>query len=133
MSTATRPAPLHRRGYRRLVFGSRSVLIEHRVVRVALIALVSLAALGLVGLLIAPGAIAFLMVRRFGAMLAVAVLACLTGMLSGVWLSFWLDASPAATIVLVLTAMFLFAFLRRSLQVRVLSRKEGGPGTAAPR
>lgn len=52
MSTATRPAPLRRRGYRRLAFGSRSVLIEHRVVRVALIALASLAALGLVGLLI---------------------------------------------------------------------------------
>lgn len=86
-----------------------------------------------VGLLIAPGAIAFLVVRRFGAMLIVAVAACLSAMILGVWLSFWLDASPAATIILVLTAMFLIAFLRRSLQIRAQSRKEDGPGAAAPR
>lgn len=66
-----------------------------------------------VGLLIAPGAIAFLTTRRFGWMLAVAVAVNLIGMLSGVYASFFLDSSPAATIILVLTAIFIVAFLRR--------------------
>jgi manganese/iron transport system permease protein len=71
-----------------------------------------------VGLLIAPGAIAFLLVRSFGRMLVVAVLVCMGAMLTGVYLSFILDSAPAPTIVLVLTAIFILAFLRRSWQVR---------------
>ncbi|WP_116134565.1 metal ABC transporter permease [Tropicimonas sp. IMCC34043] len=67
-----------------------------------------------VALLIAPGAIAFLAVRSFGRMMAVACLVCLTAMLSGTYLSFFLDSAPAPTIVLILTAMFLLAFLRRT-------------------
>ena len=66
-----------------------------------------------VGLLIAPGAIAFLTVRRFGAMLIMAVAVNLIGMLGGVYASFFLDSSPAATIILVLTAIFILAFVRR--------------------
>jgi len=34
-------------------------------------------------------------------------------MVTGVWLSFHLDSAPAPTIVLVLTALFLAAFVRR--------------------
>lgn len=75
-----------------------------------------------VGLLIAPGAIAFLSVRRFGQMLVVASLSCFIAMMGGIWASFWLDTSPAATIILVLTAMFLLAFFRRNLQIRAQSR-----------
>ncbi len=71
-----------------------------------------------IGLLIGPGAIAFLLVRSFGRMLVVAVLACLTSTLGGVYLSFFLDSSPAATIVLILTAIFVMAFLRRTRQIR---------------
>jgi manganese/iron transport system permease protein len=67
-----------------------------------------------VGLLIAPGAIAFLTVRRFGRMLAVASLVCLVAMLGGVYLSFFLDSGPAPTIILVLTAIFVVAFIRRT-------------------
>ncbi len=66
-----------------------------------------------VGLLIAPGAIAFLTARRFGRMLVVAVAVNLLGMLGGVYASFFLDSSPAATIILVLTAIFILAFIRR--------------------
>ncbi len=66
-----------------------------------------------VGLLIAPGAIAFLTVRRFGVMLIVAVAVNIVGMLGGVYASFFLDSAPAATIVLVLTAAFSLAFIRR--------------------
>jgi manganese/iron transport system permease protein len=71
-----------------------------------------------VGLLIAPGAIAFLMVRSFGQMLAISVVICMASMVSGVYLSFHLDSAPAPTIVLILSALFVFAFARRMHQVR---------------
>lgn len=71
-----------------------------------------------VGLLIAPGAIAFLLVRSFGRMLVVSVVVCMLGMLAGVYLSFHLDSAPAPTIVLILTAVFVAAFVRRVLQTR---------------
>ncbi len=71
-----------------------------------------------VGLLIAPGAIAFLLVRSFQRMLGVAVLACMVSMLGGVYLSFHIDSAPAPTIVLILTGLFVLAFIRRTLQVR---------------
>ena len=67
-------------------------------------------------LLIAPGAIAFLLVRSFGRMLAVAVGICMGAMLAGVYLSYFLDSAPAPTIILVLTAMVIAAFLRRLRQ-----------------
>ncbi|MBN9888944.1 metal ABC transporter permease [Salipiger abyssi] len=66
-----------------------------------------------VGLLIAPGAIGFLVTRSFGHMLVVACLACLFSMLSGTYLSVFLDSAPAPTIVLILTALFGLAFARR--------------------
>lgn len=78
-----------------------------------------------VGLLIAPGAIAFLLVRSFGRMLIVAVLVCMGAMLLGVYLSFHLDSAPAPTIVLVLTAIFILAFLRRSWLTRRASASVG--------
>ncbi len=71
-----------------------------------------------VGLLVAPGAIAFLLVHSFGRMLAVAVAVCMISMLGGVYLSFFLDSAPAPTVILILTAIFLIAFLRRTLQAR---------------
>ncbi len=75
-----------------------------------------------VGLLISPGAIAFLTVRRFGPMLAVAVAACLLAMWAGAYASFWIDAAPAPTIVLILTALFLVALARRLALSRRASR-----------
>lgn len=71
-----------------------------------------------VGLLIAPGAIAFLLVRSFGRMLAVAVAVCTLSMLSGTYLSFFLDSAPAPTIILVLTLIFIVAFIWRIVQTR---------------
>ncbi|WP_275394738.1 metal ABC transporter permease [Aliiroseovarius sp. Z3] len=71
-----------------------------------------------VGLLIAPGAIAFLLVRSLKRMLPVAVLVCVASMIAGVYLSFFLDSAPAPTIILILTAVFVVAFIRRSIQVR---------------
>ncbi|MBL6426711.1 MAG: metal ABC transporter permease [Maritimibacter sp.] len=71
-----------------------------------------------VGLLIAPGATAFLLVRRLGAMLWVAVVVCLISTLGGTYASFFLDSAPAPTIILILTAFFVAAFVRRTILVR---------------
>lgn len=71
-----------------------------------------------VALLIAPGAIAFLVTRRLSAMLAGAVAVAALSTVLGVWASFWLDSAPAPTIVLVLLAQFILAFLWRNLATR---------------
>ena len=71
-----------------------------------------------VGLLIAPGAIAFLLMRSFGRMLVVAVVVCMFSMLAGAYASFFLDSAPAPTIVLILTMIFIAAFIRKARQVR---------------
>ncbi|WP_422073551.1 metal ABC transporter permease [Tranquillimonas rosea] len=76
-----------------------------------------------VALLIAPGAIAFLAVRSFGRMLIVAVCVCAAAMLSGVYLSFYLDSAPAPTVVLILTGVFVFALVRRLAMTRAASRR----------
>ncbi len=79
-----------------------------------------------VALLVTPGATAFLLVRSFGRMLAVAVAACVAAMLIGTYASFFLDSAPAPTIVLVLTAMFGGALARRMWMTRAASRLAGG-------
>lgn len=76
----------------------------------------TLAAVGLIlsiGLLIAPGAIAFLLARRFSQMLWVAVVVNFATMMIGIYASFFLDSAPAPTIVLVQTLVFLVAFALR--------------------
>jgi manganese/iron transport system permease protein len=87
----------------------------------ALTIVATLSSVGLIlaiGLLIAPGAIAFLITRSFGAMLIAATLVCLAAMTAGIYASFHLDSAPAPTVVLILTAMFLAAFLRRVILSR---------------
>jgi manganese/iron transport system permease protein len=76
-----------------------------------------------VALLVTPGAIAFLVVRSFGRMLMVSVVVCLVAMLAGTYASFFLDSAPAATVVLILTAIFILAFMRRLGATRRASRR----------
>jgi manganese/iron transport system permease protein len=64
-----------------------------------------------IAFLIGPGATAFLVTRRFSAMLATAVATVTFSSLAGVYLSYHLDSAPAPTIVLVMTALFLAAFV----------------------
>jgi manganese/iron transport system permease protein len=74
----------------------------------------SLKAVGIIlaiAMLIAPGAIAFLLTRRFSAMLFAATAIAVGASLTGVYLSFFLDSAPAPTIVLVMTAAFICAFV----------------------
>lgn len=64
-----------------------------------------------IALLIAPGAIAFLLTRRFETMLLVALAASVTSSFLGVYLSMFLDSAPAPTIVLLMTILFIVAFV----------------------
>lgn len=98
----------------------------------ALIALTIVGALQAVGLilsiamLIAPGAIAFLLTRRFGPMLAVSVLVAVLGSFGGVYLSFFLDSAPAPTIVLLLSLVFAAAFLFATRKAARIEASEAG-------
>ncbi|TDL81199.1 metal ABC transporter permease [Palleronia sediminis] len=76
-----------------------------------------------VALLVTPGAIAFLTVRSFAPMLIVSVAVCLLSMLAGTYLSFFIDSASAPTIVLILTAIFIAAFVRRLGKTRATSRR----------
>ena len=64
-----------------------------------------------IALLIAPGAIAFLLTKRFGQMMWVAVATAVFSSVFGVYASFFIDSAPAPTIVLLMTILFIFAFV----------------------
>ncbi|SFE20214.1 manganese/iron transport system permease protein [Sulfitobacter brevis] len=81
----------------------------------------TLSAIGIIlsiGLLIAPGAIAFLLTNRFSLMLPISVAVTLVSGVLGLYVSFFIDSAPAPTIILVMTAIFIVAFLRTSLKTR---------------
>ena len=88
----------------------------------ALISLTIVGALQAVGIilsiamLIAPGAIAFLLTRKFSTMLILSVAIAVTGSFAGVYLSFFIDSAPAPTIVLVLAIGFVLAFIQATRQ-----------------
>lgn len=107
--------------------GLRTTALHYGLLSVLSLTIVAtLSSVGLilaVGLLIAPGAIAFLTVRRFGTMLVTAVAVTLFAMLSGIYLSFYIDSAPAPTIILVLTALFVVAFVRHSIVAHRRSRR----------
>lgn len=89
----------------------------------------ALTAVGLIlaiAMLIAPGAIAFLLTRTFGAMLAAALTVAVIASLLGVYLSFFLDSAPAPTIVLLMSIVFIAALLRASLRTRRIEAGEAG-------
>jgi manganese/iron transport system permease protein len=64
-----------------------------------------------IALLIAPGAIAFLVTKRFERMLLVAIVVAAASSLLGVYGSFFIDSAPAPTIVLLMTLIFVIAFV----------------------
>lgn len=92
---------------------------------ISLTIVATLSAVGIIlsiGLLIAPGAIAFLVTKRFDLMLAVAVIVTLVSGFLGVYLSFYLDSAPAPTVILILTAVFVAAFAN---SVRKMKQQAG--------
>ncbi len=75
---------------------------------------VSLKAVGIIlviAMLVTPGCIGYLLTDRFGRMLAIAVASAVGSAVMGVYVSFFLDASTAACIVLLQAGVFLAALV----------------------
>jgi manganese/iron transport system permease protein len=112
---------------------ARAVGLPVRVLHYGLLCVLSLTIVGAlkatgiiltISLLIAPGAIAFLLTNRFGPMLIASVLIAVSASFLGVYLSFFFDSAPAPTIVLLMTMGFVAAFL--------LSRRPRSVGASGP-
>ena len=71
-----------------------------------------------ISLMVAPGAIAFLLTKRLSHMLIFATAISVFSTIAGIYASFWIDSAPAPTIVLLLTAIFIVVFIRNSWQNR---------------
>lgn len=86
----------------------------------------TLSATGLIlaiGLLIAPGAIAYLMTRCFAYMLWISVMISVSAMVIGIYLSFFINSAPAPTVILILTFWFIMAFCFRMARIKILTRQ----------
>lgn len=96
--------------------------------QLAVLSLVVVGALKAVGIilsvamLVAPGAIAFLLTKRYAAMLVTAVIVAVSSSLAGIYLSFFIDSAPAPTIVLIMSGIFILAFFRTLWQARSVNR-----------
>jgi manganese/iron transport system permease protein len=64
-----------------------------------------------IAMLIAPGAIAYLLTNRFDRMLPLSVVIAVVASFLGVYISFFIDSAPAPTIVLIMSIFFIAAFL----------------------
>ncbi|HET6390284.1 metal ABC transporter permease [Hyphomicrobium sp.] len=71
-----------------------------------------------IAMLIAPGAIAFLLTRQFKTMLILSVIIAAAGSFLGVYLSFFIDSAPAPTIVLLLSIIFVVAFVHATRKAK---------------
>jgi len=113
---------------------ARAIGLPVRLLHYGLLALISLTIVGAlqavgiilaIAMLIAPGAIAFLLTRRIGPMLAVSLaVACLSSVL-GVYASFFIDSAPAPTIVLLMAAEFVAAFVWSQWRDRRIAQQVG--------
>lgn len=99
---------------------ARAIGLKVGLLHYGLLALISLTIVGAlkavgiilaISLLIAPGAIAFLLTKRFGHMLLVSVAVASAASFAGVYLCFYLDSAPAPTIVVLISLMFVAAFV----------------------
>jgi manganese/iron transport system permease protein len=106
---------------------AKAIGLSTRFLHYALLALLSftiVAALKVVGmilvisLLIAPGAIAFLLTKRFSSMLFIAMVISVGSSLLGVYLSFFIDSAPAPTIIMVMTILFIITFVAKQLEYK---------------
>jgi manganese/iron transport system permease protein len=106
---------------------ARAIGLPVRLLHYGLLALLSLAIVGAltavgiilaIAMLIAPGAIAFLVTRHFERMLVVSVSIAVVSSLVGVYASFFIDSAPAPTIVLLMTIQFIAAFVWNQWRAR---------------
>ena len=94
---------------------------------ISLTIVATLSAVGIIlsiGLLIAPGAIAFLVTKRFEHMLVVSALVTFVSGFLGIYVSFFIDSAPAPTIILILTGFFIAAFLRAAKLTRQATKTQ---------
>jgi ABC-type Mn2+/Zn2+ transport systems, permease components len=80
----------------------------------ALTIVVALKAVGIIlviAMLVTPGCIGFLMTDRFGRMMGIAVASAVTSSFAGVYVSFFVNASTGACIVLLQAALFVAALV----------------------
>lgn len=99
---------------------ARAIGLPVRLLHYGLLAVLSLAIVGAlkavgiilaIAMLIAPGAIAFLLATRFSQMMAISVVVAVLASVFGVYLSFFIDSAPAPTIVLLMSLAFVAAFI----------------------
>ncbi|WFU90622.1 metal ABC transporter permease (plasmid) [Rhizobium sp. CC1099] len=99
---------------------ARAVGLRVNLLHYGLLCLISLTVVGAlkavgiilaIAMLIAPGAIAFLLTRSFSRMLILSVVIALIASGAGIYLSFFIDSAPAPTIVLMLSILFTAAFI----------------------
>lgn len=74
-----------------------------------------------VAMLITPGATALLLSKRFDRMLLIATVIAVGSSLTGIYISFFADASPAACIVLIQATVFVATLIIRGLRQPTLS------------
>lgn len=79
-----------------------------------------------ISLLIAPGAIAILMTRKFSHALWLAVIMSVVTSFMGVYLSFFIDSAPAPTIVVLFSLLFVMTFIYSTLRDRRLENQLQG-------
>ncbi|OLO09655.1 hypothetical protein BTW08_00765 [Salinicola sp. MH3R3-1] len=113
---------------------ARAVGLRTRLLHYGLLCLISLTIVGAlkaagiilaIALLIAPGAIAFLLTRRFSTMLLMSAVMSAVIAFLGVYLSFFLDSAPAPTIVLLFSIVFGIAFIVSTRRVASRETKAG--------
>ncbi|MCS6242525.1 MAG: metal ABC transporter permease [Opitutus sp.] len=102
------------------VLGLRVQLLTYLLLVLLSLAIVAaMKAVGLmlvIAMLITPGATALLLTKRFDRMLQVAVLIAVGSSTTGIYISFFADASPAACIVLVQALVFVATLCTRHLR-----------------
>jgi manganese/iron transport system permease protein len=81
-----------------------------------------------VALMIAPGAIAFLLTRTMATMLLGAVAIAVSTALGGVYLSFYLDSAPGPTIVVLFSLLFVLVFVLTSRRTQQATPPQTPPG-----
>lgn len=113
---------------------AQAIGLKVRLLHYGLLAILSLAIVGAlkavgiiiaIAMLIAPGAIAFLLTSRFERMLLVAVAVAVAASVLGVYLSFFIDSAPAPTIVLLMSIGFVAAFFHSRAKIARAERASG--------
>ncbi len=64
-----------------------------------------------IGLLIIPGSISFMLSRNFFQMQLISILSSLISIFFGIYISFYIDSSPAPTIILIMSSIFFFILI----------------------